>query len=215
MNYDSKPEDYYSHVRKDLVDYLPLAQISALLDVGCAQGGFGAYIKSRKSDIEVWGIEPQESAYQKAKDQLDHAIHAFFTPELKLEKTFDCIVFNDVLEHIEDPWEALKHAKTLLNPGGYIFASIPNIGHYSILWDLVMNNKFEYTADGILDKTHLRFFTKSGVQSLFEQAGLQVSILQGINPNYGRKYKLLNLLFLNRLKEAKFKQFAVLARKEK
>lgn len=92
--------------------------------------------------------------------------------ELRPE-SFDVIIFGDVLEHLKDPLGALRRTRPLLRPEGYVVASIPNIAHASVRLAL-MEGRFEYRPLGLLDDTHLRFFTRESVESLFEGAGFMV-----------------------------------------
>ena len=87
---------------------------------------------------------------------------------------FDCIVFNDVLEHMSDPWSALEIAGDVLNNCGRVVASIPNVRHYTVLVPLLIKGRWTYHDVGILDRTHLRFFTRSTVRELFETTGWAV-----------------------------------------
>ena len=86
---------------------------------------------------------------------------------------FDCISFLDVLEHMKNPLAALEHAKWLLNPGGTVLLSVPNVGHWSVVEDL-LEGRFDYLPLGILCCTHLRFFTERSLRELLADAGLEV-----------------------------------------
>jgi 2-polyprenyl-3-methyl-5-hydroxy-6-metoxy-1,4-benzoquinol methylase len=115
---------------------LPFAPVkcSRLLDVGCAEGAFGETLK-RTRGIEVWGVEPTQSAAAIATAQLDEVIEGVFGPEINLPpRTSNCIFFNDVLEHMLDPESALRYARGLLTPEGVVVASIPNIRSFPTIW---------------------------------------------------------------------------------
>jgi hypothetical protein len=110
------------------------------------------------------------------------------------------------------PWEALQKAAGLLTAPGVVVASIPNIRHFSVLWDLAVHGNWEYQEAGILDETHLRFFTRSSIQTFFQKQGYSIRRCEGINSGgYGRAYKLLNLLFRDAVADMKYHQFAVVA----
>jgi SAM-dependent methyltransferase len=94
---------------------------------------------------------------------------------------FACIVFNDVLEHMVDPWSALRRARDHLRPDGVVVASIPNVRNARTVFDLVVRGRWTYVDMGVLDRTHLRFFTKNSVDSLFRDSGYSVDRLYGIN----------------------------------
>ena len=89
------------------------------------------------------------------------------------QPTVDCLVLGDVLEHLLDPWAALTRLARLVRKGGQVLACIPNVQHYSVLVNL-LRGRWDYQDEGLLDRTHLRFFTLSGVQDLFVKAGLQI-----------------------------------------
>lgn len=93
--------------------------------------------------------------------------------DLKSHK-FDHIIFADVLEHVNDPWTTLKRAATLLTDNGTILISVPNVSHNSVIIDL-MNDKFEYRPTGLLDNTHIRFFTNTSLRNMVEDAGLLIT----------------------------------------
>ena len=127
--------------------------------------------------IEVWGVEPFASAAAIAADKLDRVITGPFGPETDLPAgAFDCIVFNDVLEHMVEPELALRYAKLLLSAGGTILASIPNVRYFPLLWQLGVRGNWEYGDCGLLDRTHLRFFTKSSILRMFQNEGYAVRV---------------------------------------
>lgn len=218
--YESKPADYFEHTRSEMLRFVP-ANCQRVLDVGCGQGHFGATLK-RDRKVEVWGIEPVASAAAVAATQLDRAIEGMFMPGAGLpEASFDALIFNDVLEHLMEPAEALQLAHKLLRPGGVIVASIPNIRQFQKVWELAVLGEWTYRDGGILDRTHLKFYTRKSIQALFTANGFQAEIV-GINPYSGgdgtgkasrwRVFKLINLLTLNAIADMKFLQFAVVAR---
>jgi 2-polyprenyl-3-methyl-5-hydroxy-6-metoxy-1,4-benzoquinol methylase len=218
--YETKPEYYFQQTRPEMLPFIP-ANCKRILDVGCGSGGFGQTLKKTRT-VEVWGIEPVAKFAAEAASRLDRVIEAPFSRELDFRgMTFDCIIFNDVLEHLLDPAEALSVAKQLLSSGGQIVASIPNIRHFPTIWDLVVRGQWVYRDSGILDQTHLRFFTRKSIEPLFTECGLVVERLQGINryctlhndaPAPWRAFKILNLMSLSCLDDMSYLQFAVAAR---
>jgi 2-polyprenyl-3-methyl-5-hydroxy-6-metoxy-1,4-benzoquinol methylase len=92
-------------------------------------------------------------------------------------KGFDCIVFADVLEHLRDPWATLKRYLQWLKPDGYVVASIPNVRNIALLYNLVIRGRWHYEDSGLLDRTHLRFFTREEILNLFAGAGLEVELV--------------------------------------
>jgi len=215
--YDTKDfETYFQKPRPEMLRYVP-QQASVVLDVGCADGGFGQLLKAER-DIEVWGVEPTEKAALVAAQKLDKVIQGFFDSDINLPKnTFDCIIFNDVLEHLVDPYSALVYSKELLREGGVIVASIPNVRYFDNIWNLLVKKDWQYIDYGILDRTHLRFFTQKSILSTFETLGLSVRCIEGINPveqehpGHSKKFNILNKILFNSIKDMRYLQFAVTA----
>jgi 2-polyprenyl-3-methyl-5-hydroxy-6-metoxy-1,4-benzoquinol methylase len=211
ISYKSKKKEYYALDRSEMLKYIPLKS-KTFLDVGCGTGEFAARVKAARGAM-VWGVELNAEAATIAKDKLDRVLVQNFEEGIDLNNAkFDCIIFNDVLEHMYDPWSALHVARKHLTPTGVVVASIPNVKFFRTLWDLIVHDQWEYVDSGILDRTHIRFFTKSGVRKLFNDAGFVVQKIEGINQRkLGRKYMVLNTLLLNRLSDMKYLQFAVVA----
>ena len=215
--YESKPTSYFEHSRSEMLPFIP-AGCRRALDVGCGQGTFGQLLK-RTRGMEVWGIEPVAAAAAIAATRLDCVIEGAFSAEADLpEGKFDVITFNDVLEHLMEPGAALRLAARILNPGGVVVASIPNIRHFPTLWEVVVRGEWQYTDSGILDRTHVRFFTRKSIGVLFSQCDFQVERIRGINSRDGgtaRKwfcYDVLNALVFNAIEDMRYLQFAVVAK---
>lgn len=201
---------YYTETRPEMLPFIP-ATARTVLDVGCGEGGFGAQVKADRA-ASVWGIEPNADAARRAGEKLDRVLVGRLEDVDLQEATFDCIVFNDVLEHLYDPWGALRLARKHLTGTGVIVASLPNLALFNVLWDLVIREEWRYEKAGTLDVTHIRFFTRKGMVRLFSGSGYTVHRIEGINPQtQGRKFKLLNALCLNRLDRMRYLQFAVVA----
>lgn len=221
LDYDSKPADYFALGRNEMLPFLP-RDCKRLLDVGCGAGAFGELIK-QSHDVEVWGVEAAPSVAATASTRLDRVIVGDFGPQNGLPHgVFDCIVFNDVLEHMLEPEQALRYAKSLLSHNGCIVASIPNIRYLPVLWHLAARGEWNYADCGVWDRTHVRFFTKSSIVALFENEGYTVRSVSGINSRQGipgasgrlwKTYEFVNLLFFRKFEDMKFQQFAVIAQR--
>ncbi|MDP1636696.1 MAG: methyltransferase domain-containing protein [Candidatus Nitrotoga sp.] len=164
---------YYSYVRPEILKLVPTSAIR-ILDVGCGAGTLGTSIKSRQK-AEVHGVELMSHAASKAEDCLDHIWNCpveSALPEL-VDGYYDCIVAADVLEHVTDPWNTLIDLKEKLAPDGRIVVSLPNVQNWDIVSDLLAG-KWDYRGEGILDRTHLHFFTRKSVEELFWNAGLRL-----------------------------------------
>lgn len=165
--------EYSEHFSKNLLRMVPDG-VQRVLDVGCATGRLGLELKKR-GVTEVWGVELNRDYAEEAKTRLDTVICRDISDnELSLPNShFDCVIFADVLEHLVDPWAVVGNSKKYLRPGGWIVASIPNIRHVTIILGLILG-RWTYTEHGLLDRTHLRFFTKREVMRLFDDDGFHV-----------------------------------------
>lgn len=139
-------------------------------DVGCGKGFLGEMLL-RRGYTEVWGVEPEPRAAGRAKGRLSGVVTGPF-PEAAPEQLapFDLVVFADSLEHIVDPWRALRRAKELLAPRGMLLVSVPNVSHYSVILELIRNS-WSYSDSGLLDTTHVRFFTPKSFCRCLDDAG--------------------------------------------
>lgn len=205
---------HYPHnFRSEMYPFIPVAA-ERVLDVGCNTGAFGEGLKTRR-EVVVWGVEPNGAAAAKASFVLDHVINDTFSVSTAVpDRFFDVIVFNDVLEHLVDPWEVLRIARSKLRAGGCVVASIPNLLHQENLLHILRDRDFRYEDRGIRDRTHLRFFTRKSLHRLFESSGFVVQMVTGINENWWSPSLLLRLayrLFSRQLADTKYIQFAVLA----
>jgi 2-polyprenyl-3-methyl-5-hydroxy-6-metoxy-1,4-benzoquinol methylase len=165
--------------RSEMLPFIP-ATTRRLLDVGCGRGGFGVELRRQRPEVWLAGIEANADAAAVAATRYDSVTVGMFPADVA-DDSYDCIVFNDVLEHMIDPWEAVRAATGLIEPDGTIVASIPNIRYWPVLRDLALRGRLDYQDDGVLDRTHLRFFTRRSIASLFEGAGLRIDTLAPIN----------------------------------
>ena len=160
----------------------------AVLDVGCSVGTLGKLIKDRIATCRLFGIEIDFNMAAIAEKHFDQVVVGDIEQlELEMlfgEQKFDCIIFADVLEHLRDPWEILKKASGLLSKAGIIILSLPNISHYSTIFNLLIKDHWPYRERGIHDKTHLRFFTLKNITDL-----LDAEKLEAIKIN--RRYRII------------------------
>jgi len=146
-----------------------------VLDVGCDTGNLAAALKGRGLHAE--GVEMDPAAAELAKARLDRVYVGSIVDEAllaELDGPYDIIVFADVLEHLARPDETLYRMKKLLSPGGVIIASLPNVANFRVRFRLLLG-RFEYTEIGILDRTHLRFYTGKTGRGLFQASGYKVT----------------------------------------
>ncbi|MDD5389288.1 MAG: class I SAM-dependent methyltransferase [Gallionellaceae bacterium] len=149
-----------------------------VLEIGCASGIQTRHLKEHLG-CHVTGVEINPLAAEEARPYCESIIIGNIE-ELDLaaglgDKRFDLITFVDVLEHLKDPASALRKVRTFLKDGGSIIASIPNIAHASICLELA-HGRFDYQKYGLLDNTHIHFFTKKNVVRVFWEAGFSIDI---------------------------------------
>jgi SAM-dependent methyltransferase len=169
QDYQEKPQEYWEYLRPEMVSMIPQG-VRRVLEVGCSAGAFGELVK-RKLGCEIWGVEVYPSACRVAEGRLDRVIQGEFGDSLPLPRgAFDAVIFNDVLEHLVDPWATLRFTEQLLTETGVVVASIPSTRHFPTLWHLVVRKEWHYADLGILDRTHLRFFTRQTIDELFQEA---------------------------------------------
>jgi len=170
LRYDGSSADAFENTGL-LLSMIP--EGSRVLDVGCGTGAITTLIRDlRRADVV--GIEPHPDRARRASERGLNVLCGIYSDDVpKKLGTFDAILFADVLEHLVDPIELLEKVKPALSPGGIILASIPNVAHWSIRLRLLAG-KFEYKSTGIMDATHLRWFTRSGVERLFDEAGYKI-----------------------------------------
>ncbi|MCY8502098.1 class I SAM-dependent methyltransferase [Bacillus inaquosorum] len=180
QEYQLKDKAYYKGVNWKLFDLVG-PHATNILEVGCAEGLFGAAVKE-KVNCSYFGVESYPPAAEKAAHHIDEVITGDIeTLKLPFEKnTFDHVIFGDVLEHLIDPWAVLANMNPYVKETGSILASIPNIGHISI-FESLLTGKWTYTQAGLLDKTHYRFFTLEEMKKMFHETGYKVSQIDPIS----------------------------------
>jgi methionine biosynthesis protein MetW len=187
----------YETARPDVQALVP-AGARRILDLGCAGGELGAALRARQC-AEVVGIELDAGYAADARARLARveqgdvaAVLAQPPPDLG---RFDCVIAADVLEHLVDPWAALRDAVRLLSPGGSVVVSLPNVQYLLVFWRLIRQGSWPREPAGLFDATHLRWFTLRDARALLEQAGLQVV---HVSPQYwfpaGWQLRLARLL---------------------
>ena len=176
-----KSLNYYSSGRKDILPLLEPIVGKTVLDIGCGAGGTGRLLKERGC-AALYGIECIPKAAEIAMQAYDkvHLCPVEQVDFTQYRNFFDYIICADVLEHLVDPWSVVETLRETLKPGGSLIASIPNTRNRGIIGGLLLGS-WEYQSAGLLDKTHLRFFTFQSVVSMFYKAGYTIT---SIGPNY-------------------------------
>jgi 2-polyprenyl-3-methyl-5-hydroxy-6-metoxy-1,4-benzoquinol methylase len=171
-------DTYFANERPEVARLLP-ARARHVLEVGCGEGRFAGHVRERES---YWGVEPSAAA-ERATARLDHVLRGTWdavAAALPL-RHFDLVVCNDVIEHMPDPDAFLEDLKPRLAPGAVVVGSVPNVRHLPHLVELLWQRDWRYREDGVLDRTHLRFFTETSLRRLFVQHGFGVETMVGLN----------------------------------
>lgn len=168
-------EFYHANVRHDVMPLIP-EQCGRVLDVGGGVGATGGYLKQQGRATKVvvadlCGGPPAPGVERIVAADLNDAAALQALGE---HGPFDTILCLDVLEHLYDPWEAVSQLQRLLAPGGCIIASIPNINYVGLLAPLVIKGRFDYQETGILDRTHIRWFTRHSAEALMRRGSLHI-----------------------------------------
>lgn len=193
-------DPFYSlSIRNEILDKLAIdtSKKVSILEIGCACGSTLLKLKNLYKDSKLYGIDIDKSSIEIAKN-----IEGAFVKSADVEsddvifedEQFDLIIALDVLEHLKDPWQLMQKFKKSLKKDGQIIISIPNIMHISIINNLIQGG-WDYQDSGILDKTHLRFFTLKTIKEAFESIGFSrihyFSIIAGVSP---QETSLIDLL---------------------
>lgn len=169
---------YFKHMRPEMQEFVP-AQRRRVLDIGCSEGRFSASLPGVE---ERWGIEPSPAA-RDARTRLDRVFESTFEeaqPDLPL-KYFDVVVCNDVIEHMPDHARFLRDIQHHIAPGGMLVGSVPNVRYYENLFQFLLEKDWHYRDHGILDRTHMAFFTEKSLRHTLERSGFKVVAMRGIN----------------------------------
>lgn len=193
-------DDYYSNTRPSLVELLPAAP-KAVLDVGC---GRGAYLRicADRGATALYGVELRADvadALMRENWVNTVLVGSVETVDLApLKGQFDLIIASFVLEHVADPWAVLQRLRSCLRPGGRIVGSLPNVRFLPVSTRLLALGRWQYESEGVMDWTHLRFFTRSTIEELFADCDFA---FERMTPEFGRRAKLVNGATLGLLKD--------------
>ena len=167
---------YHTKPRTEILSFVSEFP-GTVLDVGCGGGATGRLLKEKFPQTRVVGVEANREAAEHARRSLDHVVCKRIedvTPASDFPgERFATVLLLDVLEHLYDPWHALLRVRDWLSPDARVIASVPNVRNLVTLSDIAAG-RFEYDANGVLDITHLRFFTRSTLLELFTQTGYDV-----------------------------------------
>lgn len=164
-------------LKKDFLPLIPEGP-NVILDLGCGSGRLGCVLREMNKASELVGVEIHPPAAEEALQYYNKVyqdnIEALSLP---YSEYFDFVLCGDILEHLIDPWAMLMKIHSMLKSGGSLICSIPNIRYFKIIVELILNGTWEYTDAGILDSTHLRFFTKKSFLKMLDNANYRVTWL--------------------------------------
>ena len=170
---------YYAKERREVVPFLPPAP-TRVLEIGCSEGCFRANLPR---SCEYWGVELAPEAARRAATVLDAVLVGPFqdvAPKLPAHY-FDLLICNDVIEHLRDHDAFLEEIKGKMTPGGHLVGSVPNVRYLPHLFQLLIGKEWRYSESGLLDRTHLRFFTFRSWRRTLREHGFVVEAMSGIN----------------------------------
>ena len=170
--------NYFRHHRTEMLPFVPDRR-ARVLEVGCGEGRFSGSLPGTQ---EVWGIEPSPAA-DIARAHLTRVFRGTFE-QAKAELPsghFDIVVCNDVIEHMSDHVQFFRDVQQYIAPGGMLVGSIPNVRYYENLFQFLFEKDWHYRDFGILDRTHVSFFTEKSLRKTLERDGFRVVLLHGIN----------------------------------
>jgi 2-polyprenyl-3-methyl-5-hydroxy-6-metoxy-1,4-benzoquinol methylase len=206
---------YYRHVRQEVLPHLPPGGHSGtlrVLEVGCGAGSTLARIRELRADAWVAGVEVVrlESPLYARLDHFECLDIETGLPAIE-PGSIDVLLCLDVLEHLRDPQQILARLATLMRPQGLLIASLPNLQYIKVSLPLLFG-RFDYTDEGVLDRTHLRFFTRRSALRLFEAAGFTMQRVERLRIRDVRKLMSV-LLPLPGWRDLWTKQFLFVARR--
>jgi len=209
---DQSQQLYSNSKRPEMVSFLP-SEYTNVLEIGCNTGNFRQYASE---SCEYWGVEPYDKAAKIAKTKLNKVLVGLYSEvEGQLpDNNFDLIIANDVIEHMEAPWGFLQSIKNKMTKNGSLVLSIPNVRYYENLKKLLVGKDWKYEDCGVLDVTHLRFFTEKSVLRLLDENGFKIEEIRGINPKEIKKRNFIRHQFIKFIfgDDIDFLQFGVRAK---
>lgn len=213
--YEKKTNSYFSAARSEILELAPKWS-ETVLEIGCGTGETLNLLQKKNLCRRTVGIELFSEAAESAKMRVDEVFNWDIEKRENFDTfgKFDLILMLDVLEHLVDPWSVLeKVQEKLLKPNGKMIISIPNVRHISSLLPLLMKGDFTYKERGILDKTHLRFFTRKSSTKLVEEAGLTIEKMKRTSLDVSLNSGKLNAITCGIFSDFLTSQFIYLSRR--
>ena len=205
---------YYKNDRKEMIPLLP-NEYSTVLEIGCGEGNFR---KNLSLEHGYWAVEPYEVSANIAEKKIDTVLCGTYEEMYNHipDGYFDLVICNDVIEHLIDYDRFFQSIRTKIKKNGCLIASIPNVRYVKNLNELLIKKDWEYKNDGILDRTHLRFFTEKSLKRAVFDNGFVVDQFIGINPykkkGFGVKRVLYSLAIFILGADVRFMQLGICIR---
>jgi 2-polyprenyl-3-methyl-5-hydroxy-6-metoxy-1,4-benzoquinol methylase len=213
--YSKKTAMYYGNARSDIAPFLPSIS-DKILEIGCGDGATLNWLKSSNKCRYTVGMEYFPSAAEKAQECCDEIYSGPVENHIGglSDESFDMVLCLDVLEHLQDPWVILNEIYRVLRPGGILICSLPNVRHISVILPLIFKNQWAYQPSGIMDSTHLRFFTTRSALDALSDAAFHVEKVQRKMPALISKSGIVNFVCFGLLKDFVAPQFLIKAAKK-
>ncbi|MES2422856.1 MAG: class I SAM-dependent methyltransferase [Pseudomonadota bacterium] len=194
QTYNDKDTLYFGHVRREVAPALP-QRCGRVLELGCGAGATLGWLRQRPGTTHTTGIEIFPDAAQRAREMADE-VHCLDFERQALpapDATFDTILCLDVLEHMVDPWRVVHRLVTQhLAPGGTLVVTVPNIRHHTVVLPLLLRGRWQYEEAGILDRTHLRFFSQHSAIALLAHPKLTAASCTPLSFAENRLKRIIN-----------------------
>lgn len=169
--YSNKEYQYFSNIRYDIIDMIP-KRPNRVLEIGCGSGATLVELKKLSKAEFTVGVDIVKKSIPGIDSYITGDIESIVIPFE--EKYFDVIICADVLEHLVDPWLLIHDILKFMKNDGLLIVSIPNVREIGVLWKIAIKGDFAYSSQGILDKSHLRFFCKKNIYNLFFMNNLKI-----------------------------------------
>ncbi len=215
QTYTDKDTLYFGHVRREIAPVLPV-HCGRVLELGCGAGATLGWLKQRRGTTSTTGIELFPGAAERAQQLADVVYCLDFErqPLPDPHATFDTVICLDVLEHMVDPWSTVDRLVTQhLAPGGTLVVTVPNVQHHTVVLPLLLHGSWTYADAGILDRTHLRFFTRQSALSLIEHTALTAGTCHPLSFADNRLKRIVNRMTMRCFEGLLTPQYLLSARK--
>lgn len=212
LAYDDKTATYFGGVRRDFLDLLPHGEVENVLEIGCGAGDTGAAALAAGLCRSYCGIEIAPQAAALARTRLTE-LHEGDVERMDLpwpDHHFDAVLMSEVLEHLVDPWSVVKRVVAKLRPGALVLASSPNVAQFAVVRGLIAD-RWELTEAGVMDRTHLRWFTEASYKRMFVDAGIRIERTYAMAPP-GPFGTIFNAVTFNRFRHLTVRQICVVGR---